>query len=95
MNDLRITTHTGVYVIDQITKTLTRYSIIEGLNAFEVSRLAERKREWRLDHVKQLVVGEPALFAVWTLDEPYKSQWRRTSPVVSIVEIVERWAEAP
>lgn len=95
MNDLRIATESGVYVVDQITKTLTRYPITEGLNAFEVSRLAERKREWHLDHVERLVIGEPALFSVWTVDEPYKAQCRRTSQVVSIEEIVERWAEAP
>lgn len=92
MTDIRVTTQSATYVIDETAKALTRYALTEGLNAFEVSQLPDRKQEWRLDHVQRLEIGEPALFVVWTPDAPYASQWRRTTSVVSIEEVPEREA---
>lgn len=93
MTDTKVTTQSATYVIDETAKTLTRYALTVGLSAFEVAQLPDRRQEWRLSRVERLEIGEPALFWVWTPLDPYKSQWRRTTPVISIEEVPERQAE--
>lgn len=92
--DLRVKTHSAVYIIDQQSGTLTRYPRTEGLNAYEVAQFSVDSTPMVLDKIITLEVGVSAEFSFHELSDPWgRSQRRLTTPVISIEEVTERKAE--